>query len=91
MSSATIEAPHRTNALRACQTALRRFAGYQLDPAIDQRMLDLGERKVTLDSAEYAELMALVAFANKRTIEKLEAEVALQRLESAYPELASIQ
>jgi hypothetical protein len=45
MSSATIEAPERANALRACRAALRRFAGNELDPMLDKRMLELGERK----------------------------------------------
>lgn len=89
MSSATLEAPDQAKALHACRRALRRIAEYELDPSIDQHMLDLGERKENLDDAEHAELMALVAFTQRRTIEKLEAEVALQRLESAYPELAT--
>jgi len=31
--------------------------------------------------------MALVAFTQQRTLEKLEAELALRQLETAYPEL----
>ena len=53
-------------------------------------MLELGERKEFLDATEYAELMALVSFAQQRTLEKLEAEVALKRLESVYPDLGSM-
>lgn len=89
MPSAMLEAPEQASALRTCRQALRRIANYELDPSIDRRMLDLGERKEGLDPAEYAELLALVAFAQRRTVEKLEAQVALQRLESAYPELAT--
>lgn len=89
MGSTTLEPPDRTKALRACREALRRIANYELDPAIDRRMLDLGERKETLNAAEHAELLALIALTQRRTVEKLEAEVALQRLESAYPELAT--
>jgi hypothetical protein len=76
--------------LQACQVALRRIAGYVLDPALDQRMRELGERKEFLDPSEHAELLALVAFTQQRTREKLEAELALQRLEAACPELAAV-
>ncbi len=84
MSTATLEAPDQTEALRTCREALRRFADYELDPMLDDRMLDLGERKETLDEAEYGELMALVAFTQRRTVEKLQAELALQHLEAAF-------
>ena len=85
----TLEVPDQAKALHACRAALQRIAEYKLDPAIDQHMLDMGERKESLDPAQHAELMALVAFTQQRTVEKLEAQVALQRLESAYPELAT--
>jgi hypothetical protein len=75
-------------ALVTCQAALRRIAGYVLDPALDELLRALGERKEFLSAAEHAELMALVAFTQRRTLEKLEAELALQRLHAAYPELA---
>jgi hypothetical protein len=75
--------------LQRCHTALRRVAGYALDPALDQRMLELGENKEFLNPSEYKELMALVAFTQARTLDKLEAELALRQLEAVYPELAS--
>jgi hypothetical protein len=62
-------------------------AEYRLDPAIDQRMLLLGERKEHLSTEEHAELMALVTLTQKRTIEKLQAELAVERLLDAFPEL----
>jgi hypothetical protein len=37
--------------------------------------------------AEHAELMAWVTFTQQRTIEKLQAELALQKLSDAFPEL----
>jgi hypothetical protein len=49
-------------ALRTCERALRRVADYRLDPALDQRLRDLGERKEWLSRAEHDELLALVAF-----------------------------
>jgi outer membrane protein TolC len=71
------------SALRTCEHVLRRLADYRLDPALDQRLRDLGERKERLSKAEHDELMALVAFTQQRTLEKLEAEAALQDLHSA--------
>ena len=69
--------------------ALRRLAGYSLDPALDRRILLLGERKADLTLAEHDELLAWVAFTQQRSIEKLEAKVALQRLYNVCPELGS--
>jgi hypothetical protein len=71
------------SALRTCERVLRRVADYRLDPALDQRLRDLGERKEWLSQAEHDELLALVAFTQQRTLEKLEAEAALQELQSA--------
>jgi hypothetical protein len=68
---------------------LRRLADYSLDPALDQRMRQLGEQKEFLGPDEHAELMALVAFSEQRSIEKLEAEQALRRLREAFPDLTA--
>jgi hypothetical protein len=88
MSALMLE-PEPAAALRTCRAALRRIADYFLDPAIDRRLLDLGERKDELDPNEHAELLALVAFSQQRSIDKFEAALAIKRLESAYPELMS--
>ena len=53
-------------ALEACASALRRIADYELEPALEHRILDLGERKEFLSQAEYDELTALVGFTTKR-------------------------
>lgn len=74
--------------LQVCERTLRRVADYRLDPALDHRLRDLGERKEWLNAAEHEELLALVAFTQQRTLEKLEAEAALQDLQSACAELA---
>ena len=68
------------SAIESCAMALRRDAEYRLDPALDRRMLDLGERKELLTPGEHAELRGLVTFTQQRSIEKLEAQVALNRL-----------
>lgn len=47
----------------------------------------MGERKEFLSPEEHAELLALVEFAQRRQVEKLQAEVALERLRTAFPDL----
>jgi hypothetical protein len=74
-------------ALNTVREVLRGLADYQIDPALDQMMLTLGERKEFLAPHEHAELMAWVAFTQQRTIEKLKAELALQQLSDAFPQL----
>ena len=73
-------------ALRTARRALRRVAEYHLDPALDERLRDLGERKEQLGPAERAELLALVTFTQQRTQEKLEAELALRQLDAVAPD-----
>ena len=68
--------------------ALSRVAEYQIDPGLDHHLQNLFERKESLDSQQYDELMALVAFTQQRTIDKLEAQTALNRLRELFPELA---
>ena len=48
--------------LRDCIHALRPVADYELEPALDRRLNDLGERKEFLTQEEHAELLDLVAF-----------------------------
>lgn len=50
-------------------------------------MHELGERKEYLSLPEHEELLALVDFAHKRTVEKLEAQAALSRLRATLPGL----
>jgi hypothetical protein len=52
-----------------------------------RRLEELSERKEFLDQAGHDELMALVNFTQQRTIEKLEAQLALQRLRSVLPDM----
>ena len=84
------DASRLRSVLRTCERALRRVADYRLDPALDQRLRDLGERKEWLSAGEHDELLALVAFTQQRSLEKLEAEAALQDLQTACTELASM-
>ncbi len=89
MATASAPQPDLEAALRASYDALREVASYQLDPDLAERMQDLGERKEFLSDAEHKELMALVKLAQRRTVEKLRAELALQRLRAARPDLAA--
>jgi len=87
MTTVSTEDPQFQSAIQACAAALRRMAAYEFDPSLNRRMRALGERKEFLSQAEHDELLALVDFAHKRTIEKLEAQVALDRLRTALPDL----
>ena len=78
----TANSPQIQSAVEACVSALRRIADYDLEPSLQNRLLDLGERKEFLSQAEYDELMELVEFTQKRTIESLEGKLALDRLQS---------
>ena len=75
--------------LRDCARALRPVAEYELEPALDRRMRDLGERKEFLTLKEHAELLDLVAFVRHRSLEKLEAQLVLQRLREIAPEVVA--
>jgi hypothetical protein len=61
------------------------MADYELDPSLHRRMQELGERKEFLNQIGHEELLALADFTHKRTIEKLEAQAALERLRTALP------
>jgi hypothetical protein len=85
----TIE-PNFRSAIKAVLTTLRGVAGYDLEMPLAHRMQDLSERKEFLNAEEHAELIALVDFSQRRTIEKLEAQVALKRLGEIIPELVTL-
>lgn len=79
--------PRLESALELCAGALSRMAAYELDDAVNRRLRQLGERKEFLDDDEHAELMSLVDFTERRTREKLEAQLALTRLGEILPGL----
>ena len=76
----SVDDPQFLSAIQACAVALRRLAEYELAPSLQSRLHALGERKEFLGPA-----LALVDFAHQRTIEKLEARVALDRLRTVLP------
>jgi hypothetical protein len=89
MATVSTEDPQCQRAIQACAVALRRMAAYELDPSLRRRTHALGERKEFLSQGEHEELLALVDFAHQRTIEKLAAQAALDRLRTALPGVLS--
>ena len=83
----TVAEPAQRAALATSASTLRRLAAYELPPALDRRILALGERKESLTPDEQAELLAWVEFTQQRSLEKWEAEVALRRLADVFPDL----
>jgi prephenate dehydrogenase len=77
------------DALETCVGALNRLVTYKLKPSLQRRLDDLGARKEFLDTAEHDELLALVDFTQHRTIEALEAQLALSRLRNAFPNMVT--
>jgi delta 1-pyrroline-5-carboxylate dehydrogenase len=91
MATTSVENDRLQQALQACVIPLRQLARYQLEPPLVQRLEAMGERKEFLSPEEHAELIALVQFAQRRQVEKLQAEVALERLRAACPDLVESQ
>jgi len=83
--------PRFESVMRLCVAALRRLAEYELDEPINERMLDLGERKEFLNESEHSELISLVSFSERRMTEKLEAQLALKQLGDVLPEVVKGQ
>ncbi len=80
--------PKFDTAMDMCVETLRHITDRGLDPAMNRRLMDLGERKESLSPEEHEELLSLVSFGERRTIERLEAQAALKRLTEALPALA---
>lgn len=87
MSTVSTTDPAFRVAVDASIATLRRLAGYELPLALDTRLRDLAERKDVLGASEHDELLTLVEFTQHRTIEKLEAQSALDKLQRALPDL----
>jgi hypothetical protein len=78
------------SALRHGVHALKRVANYVLPAALDRRLKELGENKEYLGAAEHEELLALVTFTQERTLEKLQAEIALRDLQTLLSDGGSL-
>ncbi len=77
------------SAISSAEAALRRLANYELDEPLAHRLEALSEEKEFLTAEQHAELLALVEFARRRTIEKLEAQLALKQLHDIVPEMVA--
>ncbi len=88
MSAVSTADPQLQAAVQNCVRALRRIADYTLLPPLDRQLGELGERKEFLSAAEHEQLLALVAFTEQRTIDKLQAELALRQLQNFFPDEA---
>ncbi len=89
---ATMSAPNLRvhSALEMCVGTLSKLANYRLEASFQRRLDDLGERKEFLGSDEHDELLALVEFSQRRSVESLEARLALSRLREAFPDAVLI-
>jgi hypothetical protein len=81
--------PQLRLALNSAESALRRLASYELEPSLARRLEALSDRKEFLTDEEHAVLLELVDFARRRTIEKLEAQLALKQLHEVAPEMVA--
>lgn len=77
--------------LRECVETLQHVAEYHLPPALDRRLLWLSENKESLTEDDREELLALVEFAEDRSVEKLRARTILKRLAEVWPHLVTSQ
>jgi hypothetical protein len=74
-------------AVKQSAAALRRLAEYKLERPIQDRLTALSENKEFLTKLERRELKGLVDFWQRRTLEVLEARLALKRLADVFPDL----
>ena len=74
-------------ALQPAVEVLRRMARYKMEPLLARRMRYLGENKEFITKKEHDELLQLVEIWQKRTLDKLQAEAALQNLRQFCPKL----
>lgn len=81
--------PQLRLAMNSAAAALRRLAHFELDLPLAHRLDALSEQKEFLSAEQHAELLALVEFARRRTIEKLEALLALKQLHEIVPEMVA--
>lgn len=86
MAPTTLADSRVQSALRHGVHALKRVANYALPAALDRRLQELGENKEYLGAAEHEELLALVTFTQERTLEKLQAELAMHELQTLLPD-----
>ena len=77
----------RRKALRACADALRLTADFRLPNALQRKLRKTLDEKESASPSEHRELLMLVEAAQERSLQKVKAQVALQQLLQAFPEL----
>ena len=91
MATVTIEATRSTStrrkALRACADALRVAADYRLPSSLQRKLRKALDEKERASPSAHRELLVLVEAAQERSLQKVKAQVALQQLLEAFPEL----
>ncbi len=83
----TQSASTRHKALRACAQALRLTADYQLPIALQRKLRKVLEEKELASPSGHRELLMLAETVQERSLQKVKAQVALQQLLQAFPEL----
>ena len=77
----------RRKALRACAKALRVAANYRLPTPLQRKLRKTLDDPERTSPAEHQQLLILVEVAQERSLQKVKAQVALQQLLQAFPEL----
>ncbi|MDR3637679.1 MAG: hypothetical protein P4L84_27985 [Isosphaeraceae bacterium] len=90
MATASNADPHIESTIVFCASTLGKMAGYALEPSLQRRLHDLCEREEFLGPEEHDERLALVDFTQRRTIESVEAKLALKRLRDSFPEATAL-
>lgn len=79
----------RRKALRACAEALRLASDYRLPTALQRKLRKALDEKEQVSPSQHRELLVLVEAAQERSLQKVKAQIALQQLLQAFPELES--
>ena len=91
MATATIGTTRSTSArrkaLRACAEALRVAVDYRLPNLLQRKLRKALDEKERASPTEHREFLVLVEPAQERSLQKVKAQVALQQLLQAFPEL----
>ena len=79
--------PAKRQALGACIEALRQVAEKKLPQPLERKIRKMIDAKESLTGAEHEQLLTLVEVAQEQSLQKVKAQVALELLRDAYPDL----
>ena len=80
-------ASDKRQALQICAEALRHAAERRLPRPLERKILKMIEAKESLTDAEHEQLVTLVGVSQEQSLQKVKAQVALELLHKAYPDL----